>query len=727
MKKLLLLLTLSLNLFAVDPAIGVYGGLFNTSSTEAGNGHYAITEKANRKFFRDPQGHLFFGLQVYWGGAQAYEPYRANIIAKYGGVDQWTAAQPARFRNLWLNSLADDTVTSGLLGMNGGLPFSRSLNASDYAMRTTADGGGSIKNVYAGNTNFGDYVGEAADMYDPAYNTYVIQLAAYDNYGTNVLPTTPWLISIATDDADFVFGVKDGPGVDCGTLHYHAAYMVARANPYVNSYIGPNVRHTQTYTDKKLYTKYAWRDYLKSLPQYQTGGVGDITKLNTAWGSNYTTWDCTNMSGANCAGTSWGTGTGLLDENGSSSWLGTNAYTLSGADADFVIDANNFLYEMWRKYTIVVTNAIRAYTPNAIVVSPAALAACTRTQILQAMSSEDPTRPGLPLLDVMEIGGTWTLDNTKLTAIYDLTGLPQLLWTSYLGNAESSLSAYSCSAWGQLCLATQALRGSAYASVLSAVTSLQGANGKNFVIGMRWWQGNDNWNEKSNFGLFSLKDNAYNGVENVTGSVSCNTVAGLTCGGESTGGGDFLGAMVTANKTLLSGFESTYYSPLPEGANKALTKPVSVSTTYTEGCASCYVKEKGVDGNVSTRWSSLYNDAETYTVDLINTYNINSVTIEWTIASPAQYNILVSTNGTDWTQVATRSGLSAATDHQRITDTFASTSTRFVKFEGVDRASIYGYSFYEMEVYATNPPPSEVPGPVIPSNITVSGSVVLAQ
>jgi hypothetical protein len=50
-------------------------------------------------------------------------------------------------------------------------------------------------------------------------------------------------------------------------------------------------------------------------------------------------------------------------------------------------------------------------------------------------------------------------------------------------------------------------------------------------VGYYWWQYYDNWIEELNWGVVTARDNAYNAVENVAGSVPCNTTTG-TCGGE---------------------------------------------------------------------------------------------------------------------------------------------------------------------------------------------------
>ncbi|KRB72542.1 hypothetical protein ASE03_22075, partial [Kitasatospora sp. Root187] len=61
------------------------------------------------------------------------------------------------------------------------------------------------------------------------------------------------------------------------------------------------------------------------------------------------------------------------------------------------------------------------------------------------------------------------------------------------------------------------------------------------------------------------------------------------------------------------------------------------------------------------------------------------------------YDIQTSADGTTWTTVAQRRGrTSAGVD----TLTFPATTGRYVRMQGISRATAYGYSLYSFEVRA---------------------------
>lgn len=102
------------------------------------------------------------------------------------------------------------------------------------------------------------------------------------------------------------------------------------------------------------------------------------------------------------------------------------------------------------------------------------------------------------------------------------------------------------------------------------------------------------------------------------------------------------------------------------------------------------------DGDTGTRWSSNFADDAWITVDLEKTYTIGKVVLNWEDAYGEAYNILVSTDGNNWTTVKELTGQDGGED----VITFDAIEARYVKMQGVARALPYGYSLWEMEVYA---------------------------
>lgn len=103
-----------------------------------------------------------------------------------------------------------------------------------------------------------------------------------------------------------------------------------------------------------------------------------------------------------------------------------------------------------------------------------------------------------------------------------------------------------------------------------------------------------------------------------------------------------------------------------------------------------------VDGNTGSRWASNYNNAEWIYVDLGASFNINRVVLNWETAFGRGYQIQVSDNGTNWTNV-----FSTTTGDGAIDDLTVSGTGRYVRMNGVTRGTGFGYSLYEFQVYGS--------------------------
>src|SRR5688572_18458635 len=130
--------------------------------------------------------------------------------------------------------------------------------------------------------------------------------------------------------------------------------------------------------------------------------------------------------------------------------------------------------------------------------------------------------------------------------------------------------------------------------------------------------------------------------------------------------------------------------------NLALNRPVTCSSIENAGtpCASA------VDGNAtSTRWASAFADPQWIYVDLGATYNITRVVLTWEAAYGRSYQIQVSASASGpWTNIYTTTTGNGATDDL----TGLSGSGRFVRMNGTVRATQWGYSLWEFQVYGTS-------------------------
>jgi hypothetical protein len=105
---------------------------------------------------------------------------------------------------------------------------------------------------------------------------------------------------------------------------------------------------------------------------------------------------------------------------------------------------------------------------------------------------------------------------------------------------------------------------------------------------------------------------------------------------------------------------------------------------------------KAVDANPSTRYASPGQDDVFFYVNLGSVEKIGKVVIDWEAAYAAEYKILLSLDGINYTEVATVTNTGPTVDVIEF-PTFI--EAQFVKFQGVSRGTGYGYSFYSFEVY----------------------------
>ncbi len=136
-----------------------------------------------------------------------------------------------------------------------------------------------------------------------------------------------------------------------------------------------------------------------------------------------------------------------------------------------------------------------------------------------------------------------------------------------------------------------------------------------------------------------------------------------------------------------------------------LFKPVAVSSVENSGLPGT----NAVDGNAGSRWASAFSDPQWIYVDLQAFYAITRVKLNWEAAYGRAYQIQVSSNAANWTTIySTTNALGGIEDLTGLSGT-----GRYVRLYGTARATAYGYSLWELEIYGTAPvtnhPPVLVP------------------
>ncbi len=124
----------------------------------------------------------------------------------------------------------------------------------------------------------------------------------------------------------------------------------------------------------------------------------------------------------------------------------------------------------------------------------------------------------------------------------------------------------------------------------------------------------------------------------------------------------------------------------------ALNKTATASSTENAGTPAA----AAVDGNTGTRWSSAFSDPQWLEVDLGSSQSICEVTLNWETAYATAFQIQVSTDNTNWTTIySTTTGTGG---NQTLT---RPGSGRYIRMYGTARATQYGYSLWEFQVFTT--------------------------
>ena len=139
------------------------------------------------------------------------------------------------------------------------------------------------------------------------------------------------------------------------------------------------------------------------------------------------------------------------------------------------------------------------------------------------------------------------------------------------------------------------------------------------------------------------------------------------------------------------------------GINIALNKQAEATTSENQGIGARYA----VDGDYATRWGSEFNDNESLTVDLGDVYSLVEIRLFWDATAYAtDYIVEGSEDGKEFTPIFSRSSWTAPTDindcRRDLYDIPVKTYARYVRLTGQRRATQYGTSLRELEVYADN-------------------------
>ncbi len=543
--------TFSLQVF--EQPLDQYGGLINAVSPDGATGFFRIERTASGRWnLVTPVGHYMWLLSVYAlndrmdGGSN----YTNVTLSKYPSSSVWASQAVSRLKSWGFNAIGPYYALGGhnVLPVSTynsppnphKMPFLRQIDFSYWCLKSATY---LTKNVYNGtNPAIFSVARDFPDVFDRQWTSCANHFGANGGDGLftpKLTPTEQWMIGTWIGDSDYLFGFGKGPNSPEGS-HPHLGWVTAIINPNQTTGPGGDLGNKFTYTDTVVHTKQQWQTYI-------SGKYSSVSALNSAWGSNYTTFGSAGGWPKSTTG-----GTGLMDEDGSSPWLGNgSAGNITGGNTNAATDMDNFLSQIADQYFSVARTACKTPYPNHLVFGPGVLNAQTWTQVLQKAGQ---------YLDVVEVF-TNPLYVSNLNNAYNVGGKPLLAYTILEAPSDSEATATNLGAPSAACeitnnntsynYTTQPLRGTCYQQLLDRYRTTQGSDLTYPVIGLNWWAWVDKvvGGENNNFGLVSQYDNAYDGLEDQVALGADSW--GYTTGSEPHNHGDFLDAAMQENlKTL---------------------------------------------------------------------------------------------------------------------------------------------------------------------------------
>jgi hypothetical protein len=483
------------------PSLDAYGGAISAPAPGGATGYFHIVKDGSRWVLADPDGNLFWMFSSYVvdmgdGGST----YSTAVQNKYGSTEGWAAQATARLESWGFNTIGPQpgVGSHNVLPVSTynappnphPMPFLRYIDLSSWCVRNPSF---QVKNLYNGlNLAVFSVPRTFPDVFDPHWVACANYYATHGDgsFTPNLPQNEPWMIGTWLGDADYLYGFGRGPQTP-GGAHPHLGWIAATTSPTQSS--GPNgdFSNLYSYTNSTVYTKLAWQSYLEAK-------YGTIQALDAAWGSNYTTFGSAGGWPKKTTG-----GTGLLDEDGSSPWMGNGSAGLVGANANVAADLNAFLGEIARQYFSVAVSACKTAYPNHLVFGPGSLNARTYPQVLDAAGK---------YLDVVEV---WVEPKHvgRLAHAWDVARKPLVVWTTLTSQQDSRMrgAAWAGACTGNYDFCTQRERGQGYAALVANYWNLQAAGNVHPVVGLDWWSWADQVTngENMNFGLVSLRDRPY--------------------------------------------------------------------------------------------------------------------------------------------------------------------------------------------------------------------------
>ena len=148
--------------------------------------------------------------------------------------------------------------------------------------------------------------------------------------------------------------------------------------------------------------------------------------------------------------------------------------------------------------------------------------------------------------------------------------------------------------------------------------------------------------------------------------------------------------------TALAAAAALVASPASRASAAAALLSQGQPATASSVQSASYPASAAVDGNTGTRWSSAFSDPQWLQVDLGSSASITQVVLQWEAAYATAFQIQTSTDGTNWTTIYSTTTGTGGTQTLNVTG-----SGRYIRMYGTARATQYGYSLWEFQVYGS--------------------------
>jgi len=578
--------------------LDAYGGTTAISCPAGAKPHFYTQKIGNRWWLCDPAGNGFFLKGVYdvtWTDSSILTDKVKNKYAR-GGSPNWQAnwgLQSVRRLGLWgfdaLSEYSSEYTWPGMRAnwntsdgtMPQRMPFlyyeNPSLyslsNAGHYANTPVKDIlNGVKKDIYTG------YRSHIIDAFDPNFGAWLAGSLQHD-WGTGVALGlhNDYFIGFDMDESDDTMGIRAGPDfetvddadsgqLDSGHNMPSTAWLVLVTDPIqtINNHL------KVSYSNPTVFSKQAMSTYFSG--EYR----GKIAALNAAWGSNYSRFGTTDRGGAaaiqNGTYTSFGTGHGLLDEDGScpsrrrgmTCWVGSDPINLTGETPAMQADMSGFFSYWLDQYFGAQKTQYQRYAPGYLLTQEiGGWGAPPRKEVLtEAAKYVD--------IFTLESVPPYVCSNcTDAQARINFTAQyggdkPWINWQGFVAQADSYMSAAPPLTSRAPAFSTQRARGASYQTMVKTFLSAADSAGTYHIVGFEWWGMYDMISQQTNWGLLTPNDNAYDGREAIIAAGVDQW--GYPTGGETADYGDFIYSVRSANFSIYGWLAAGYGSSRQTGS-----------------------------------------------------------------------------------------------------------------------------------------------------------------